>query len=253
MQATAADSVGVKTPLRMPPRMMKTVSSAQKASTTIRSARRGGIGSPFGKFAPAGDHQDQRHEAEPEQEARDGAGEKQIGDRDRAAGRERIDHGVVGRRDQKRLQRARAGHAGREQPRIAVLLHLRDHDRADRGGIRDRRARDAAEEGGGQDVDQSEAAADEADEHLGEIDQALGEPALGHDAAGQDEERDREQREVVGAVGHLEHHRLERDVDPQRREDGSEPERVRNRHAQRAQGREAADEDEHVHGMGRAL
>ena len=218
----------------------------------ILSARRGGIVSPFGKIPPARDHQDQRHQAQPEQEARDGAGEEQIGDRDRAAGRERVDHGVVGRRDQERLERARAGHADREQPRIAVLLHLRDHDRADRGGIRDRRARDAAEEGGRQDVDQGEAAADEADEHLGEVDQALGEPALGHDAAGQDEERDREQREVVGAVRDLEHHRLERDVDPERREHGGEPERVGDRHAERAKGREAADEDQKVHATIRA-
>ena len=215
--------------------MMTTVSSPQNASTMILSARRGGIGSPFGKFAPARDQQDQRHQAEPEQKARDDAGEEQIGDRDRAAGRERIDHRVVRRRDQQRLHRARAGHADGEQPRIAVLHHLRDHHRADRGGVGDRRARDAAEEGGRQDVDQRQAAADEADEHLGEVDQALGHAALGHDAAGQHEERDREQREVVGAVRDLEHHRLERDVDPQRREQGGEPERVGDRHAERAE------------------
>ncbi len=50
MQATAADSVGVKMPLRMPPMMMTTVRSAQNASMMILSARRGGIGSPRGRL-----------------------------------------------------------------------------------------------------------------------------------------------------------------------------------------------------------
>ena len=83
--------------------MMTTVSSAQNASTMIQAPGAAGSARPS-EIPPARDHQDQRHEAEPEQEARDGAGEEQIGDRDRAAGRERIDHGVVGRRDQERLQ-----------------------------------------------------------------------------------------------------------------------------------------------------
>ena len=123
----------------------------------------------------------------------------------------------------------------REQARIAVLDHLRDHHRADRGGVGDRRARDAAEEGGGQDVDERQAAADEADEDLGEVDEPLGHAAFGHDAAGQDEERDGEQGEIVGAVGDLQHHRLERQVDPQGGEDRREPERVGDRHAEQAE------------------
>ena len=96
----------------------------------------------------------------------------------------------------------------------------------------------------GEDVDQRQAAADEADEHLGEIDQAHRHAALGHDGAGEHEERDREQREVVGAVGDLEHHRFERDVDPQRRDQRSQAERVGDRHAERAQQRERAEQDQ---------
>ena len=118
-------------------------------------------------------------------------------DRDRAAGRERVDHRVVRGRDQQRLQRARDRHVDGEEPRVALLDHLRDHHRADRGGVGDRRARDAAEHRRGEDVDQREAAADEADEDLGEVDDALRHAAFGHDAAGEDEERDREQREAV--------------------------------------------------------
>ena len=106
MQATAADSVGVKTPLRMPPRMMKTVSRPQNASTAICSARRGGTTSPFGKFCRRAMMRHRSHQRQPEQEAGDDAGEEQVGDRDRAAGGERIDDGVVRRRNEQRLQRA---------------------------------------------------------------------------------------------------------------------------------------------------
>ena len=73
-------------------------------------------------------------------------------------------------------------------------------------------------------------------------------PPFGHDAAGQHEERDREQREIVGAVGDLEHHRLERDVDPQRADDRAQPERIGDRHAERAQDREGAEQDDGIHG-----
>ena len=45
----------------------------------------------------------------------------------------------------------------------------------------------------------------------------------------------------------LEHHRFERDVDPQRGENGGEPERIGDRHAQQAHDGEAADQDENVH------
>ncbi len=163
--------------------------------------------------------------------------DEQMRDRDRAAGGQRIDHHVVRRRDQQRLQRARDGDVDGEQARIAGLDHLRDHHRADRGGVGDRRAGDRAEHGRGQQVDQRQAAADEADEDLGEIDDALRHPAFAHDGAGEDEERDREQRKVVHAVGRLERDGLERNAHPQRGGDGGETERVGDRHAEQAQRR----------------
>ena len=49
-QATAALSVGVKIPDRMPPMMMTTVTRPQIASTAIFRACRSGIGSPFGRL-----------------------------------------------------------------------------------------------------------------------------------------------------------------------------------------------------------
>jgi hypothetical protein len=89
-----------------------------------------------------------------------------------------------------------------------------DHHRADRSGIGHGGARDRAEHGRGEDVDQREAAADEPDKHLGEIDDALGHAAFGHDAAGEDEERDCKQRKSRHAGSGLQHDRFERQVDP---------------------------------------
>src|SRR6185369_14960967 len=63
---------------------------------------------------------------------------------------------------------------------------------------------------------------------------------------GKDEERDREQREAVDAARDLDHHRLERDVDPERAEDCGEAERVGDRHADHAQHDERAEEDDDV-------
>ena len=202
----------------------------------------------LGEVVAPRDVEAQDHQRQAEHQARDDAGDEQVRDRDRAAGRERIDHRVVRGRDQQRLQRARDGDVDGEQPRIAGLDHLRDHHRADRRGVGDRRAGDAAEHRRGEDVHQRQPAADEADEHLGEVDQARRHAAFGHDAAGEDEERDREQREIVHAVGGLEHDGFERQVDPQRREDRGKPERIGDRHAEQAQHAEAADQDEHVHG-----
>ena len=51
MQATAADSVGVKTPDRMPPMMMTMVTRPQTASPAILSACPSGMTSPFGKLS----------------------------------------------------------------------------------------------------------------------------------------------------------------------------------------------------------
>ncbi len=171
-------------------------------------------------------------------------------DRDRSARRDRIDDHVVRGRHQQRLQRTRDGHVDREQARIAVLDHLRDHHRADRRGIGDGRARQTAEHGRSDDVDQRHAAAHEADEHLGQIDQAFGHAADRHDGAGQDEERDRQQREIVHAVGGLEHDRLERETDPNGPDDRGKAECIGDGHAHEAKHGEAADEDEGIHARG---
>jgi hypothetical protein len=193
------------------------------------------------------DDEAQDHQREAEQQAGDDAGHEQGRDRDRAAGRERIDHGVVRGRDQQRLQGARNGHVDREQARIALLDHLRDHDAADRGGVGDRRAGNGAEHRRGEDIHEREPAPDEADEDLGEVDDARRHAAFGHDAAGEDEEGNGEEREIVHPVRGLERDRLERQVDVDRRHDGREAKGVGDRHADQAQHGEPAEKDENVH------
>ena len=51
---------------------------------------------------------------------------------------------------------------------------------------------------------------------LAEGDEAARHAAFRHDRAGQYKERDRQHREFADAARYLQHHRLERDVDPQR-------------------------------------
>ena len=193
--------------------------------------------------APIREEQAQAHDAGAEEQARQHAGEEERRHRDRAAGGERIENGVVRRRDQHRLHRAADRDVGGEDLRVALLDHLRDQHRADRRGVGDRRAGDAAEERRGDDVDERQAAAHRADEDPRQVDEANRHAALGHDRAGEDEERDREQREAVDAARDLDHHRLERHVDPERAEDRGEAERVGDRHADHAQHHERAEQD----------
>ena len=193
------------------------------------------------------DDENEDDERQPQQQGRNDAGHEQVGDRDRPAGGDRINDHVVRGRDQKRLQRARDRDVDGEQARIAILDHLRNHHRADRRGVGDRRSGDAAEHRGGDDVDQRHSAANEADEHLGEVDEALGHAADRHDRAGENEERDCQQRKSAHAAGDLEHHRFERDAGVERGGNGGDAERIGDGHAHQADNGETADEDEDVH------
>ena len=71
MQATAADSVGVNTPLRMPPMMMKTVSMPQNAvhRDFERASQRDDLA--LREVVPAGDVEAQKHQREAEQQRRE--------------------------------------------------------------------------------------------------------------------------------------------------------------------------------------
>ena len=187
-----------------------------------------------GRVAVAiGDDETEDDQRKSEQEPGHHPGQEQAQDRDRAAGGQRIDDRVMARRDQKRLHRGAHRHVGREDARIAGLLHLRDHDRTDRGNIGDGGTGDAGEECRRDDVDhrQAPAQAKDADERVGEGDQPPGHAALGHDRAGEHEERDGQHREFRHPRRDLQHDRFRREVNPPGRGERRKPERVGDRHA----------------------
>src|ERR1700738_366114 len=92
-QATAPASIAVNTPPRMPPRMMTSVINPQIASMVIFTASRAGTGLPCGWPLREAKAREEDNTGEAEQQARHAARHEQADDRDRAAGRERIDYG----------------------------------------------------------------------------------------------------------------------------------------------------------------
>src|SRR5262249_46146690 len=109
------------------------------------------------------------------------------------------------------------------------------------------RARDTAEHRGGDDVDKRHPAANEADEDLGEVDEALGHAADRHDRASEDKERDCQQRETAHAAGDLEHHRFKRDAGVERGENGRNAKRIGDGHAHQTDDGETTNENENIH------
>ncbi len=143
------------------------------------------------------DHQQRRHQ-QPGQDA----GGEQRDDRDAAARRQRIDDHVVARRNQNSDERGADRDVDGDVRRVAAPFHHRDHDRADRRRVGDCRARNAAEQGRGRDVDLGQAAAEPAEQRHREIDEFFRDSAIEHDLAGIDEERNGEQRVDVHARRH---------------------------------------------------
>jgi hypothetical protein len=66
-------------------------------------------------------------------------------------------------------------------------------------------------------------------------------------ATDKNKERDRKQREAAHAARHLEHHRFQRNVDPQRRQDRGNAERIGDGHSHQADEGETADQNEDGH------
>src|SRR5262249_47923014 len=130
---------------------------------------------------------------------------------------------------------------------ITVLDHLRNHHRADCRGVGDGGARDAAEHGRGDDVDERHSPANETDEDLGEVDEALGHAADRHDRASEDEERNGQQRETAHTARNLEHHRFKRDPGVERGGNGGNAERIGDGHTHQTDDGETANENEDVH------
>ena len=172
------------------------------ASSTIASAelcaRRTGASAPQPFLCAKirdGEHHQQRHH-----DAGQDAGHEQRADRD--VGHHAVDDEGQRRREDRPERRGGGGDADRGLDRVAVVLHRLDLDRADAGGIGDRRARHAGEDHRADDVHVGEAALHPADEREREVVDAVGDAGDVHQVAGEDEERHGEQREALDAGDH---------------------------------------------------
>ena len=140
------------------------------------------------------------HQGDSDEEAGNDAGQEQLPDR-RSRGH-RVDDHDDARRDDRTKQGGRARQCRGEFPRIAAPLHLRDHDAADRGDLRKRRAGIERQQRVGDDGGMAQTAVHMPNQRIGEVDEALGDAAAVHQFARQDEEGDGHQREGVHPVDH---------------------------------------------------
>ncbi|KAG0758794.1 hypothetical protein G6F22_019548 [Rhizopus arrhizus] len=97
---------------------------------------------------------------------------------------------------------------------IALALHHRDHHRSHRRHVGHGRARHAAEQRACHDVGHTQPPAHVPHQRLGERDDAVGNAAVQHEFAREDEEGNGQERERVHAGGHLlERHRQRQVLD----------------------------------------
>ena len=129
---------------------------------------------------------DHRQLEQADQDAGDDAAHKQLADRHPG------DHSEHQHRDGRRDDHADGGggdgDAGGELVGIALLVHVRDQDGAQGGGIGHGGAGDAAEDHGGDHVDLAQAAPEGLADQQGEVDQPLGQAAVVHQFARQHEQ-----------------------------------------------------------------
>ena len=140
-------------------------------------------------------HHEQRHD-----DARDHPAEEERADRD--VRHHAVDDEGQRRRDDRPERRRGGGDADRELGRVAVVLHGLDLDRAEAGGVGDRRAGHAREDHRADDVHLREPALHPADERDREAIDAAGDAGDVHEIAGEDEERHGEKREALDAGDH---------------------------------------------------
>ena len=175
------------------------------------------------------------HEGKAHQHARNNPADQQGADRDPDGGA--VDHHQDRGRDHDSHGRRAGGEAHREALVITALHHRGMEYRAERGGVRRARARHARQQHADDDVDVRQSPAQVADHRHRERDQPFRYAADVHHAAGEEEERQREQREAVDAVEHLLHRHRQRQVgmpdDKQRGEDQRERDRDAERKRQR--------------------
>ena len=145
--------------------------------------------------AAAGGDRNGNGERGPQHQARDDARGKQPSDRD-LADRAVQDEADAGRND-RRQQRTVGNHAGRITAGVAALEHLQTDDAGIHGGVGDRRPRHAAHQRRQRDGGLGQAAVHPPRQHRGELEQVDRDAGVVEEIAGEDEQRDREQREIL--------------------------------------------------------
>ncbi len=157
-----------------------------------------------------GDEPGDEHQQRGQHQAGDDAGDEEA--TDGGVGGDRVDDHDDRRRDQDPQGPGGADDADAELHRVALLDHGRQQDRTDRHHRGRAGAGDRGKQGAGDDAAEGQAAAQVTDQGGGEADHALGHPAMGEEVAGQDEERDRHDLELLDAGEELHRHRLHRDL-----------------------------------------
>ena len=157
-------------------------------------------GAAFADIAAGGVPVDVAAHHQRHQEARKDAGDEQM--RHRLLGGRAVEDHADRRRDDDGDGAGGGQHAGREFLVVALLAQRRVHQPADRSHGGGARPRDRAEDGAGSDRGQRQAAPHPADHRHHPGDDPLGDSAHAHQLAGEDEERDRHQRELVHAAEH---------------------------------------------------
>ena len=184
-------------------------------------------------------HDDHAHT---QQDAGQQTGHEQRAD-GHAARSQRIDDHVMAGRNEHALAGGGDGQADGKILVVSLLLHHRDHDRAQRGHVRHGGAGDAAEEHGVKHVHIGQTAAETAHSQVGQVDNLLGDAARTHELAHDDKERNGKQREVVGAIHHLAYHDGEVGARDQCAAQRGGQHGKRNRGSQDHQQHESSDED----------
>ena len=154
---------------------------------------------------------------------------------------------MLGRHDRPDDRRRRR-HGGRKLSRIAVAFHRRDQHRPQCRGIGDGRAAQAREQDARQNVDVRQTAPKMTDEHARERHQPPRDVPGVHDLAGQDEQGNRQQRELVDTGEDPLQSRMKQRGLPvdQESDERSESQSEDNRHPDQDAG--DGDDDEERHG-----
>ena len=221
--ATAAASVGVKIPLTMPPSRITGVKSGRNAARNVVQIRCSAVAVVLGHELAKAPEVDQDHEGQPHEHARHEPSQKEPPDGHLGHGP--IDHhGDAGRDDRSDGGRGHRHRRGILLP-IPLVGHGLDLDHTETARVCHGGSGHPSEDHARENVGMGQAAANGTHQGAREVEEAIGDPALVHQATRQHEERNRDQHEGIDAGDHALR-------DPDQRERGKEADRNEDRHPQ---------------------